>query len=115
MAYHVTEKNRWNYIFMSPAVLKKQINGSLYSVSVGAETIKTQLPTSGIASECFLAHKRCLSGGETAPFAESFMLQSTSFWREGFLSRQLEPNLNKMGTYAQRNYHRAFALSVLLL
>jgi len=78
---------------MSPAVLKKQINTSPYSVSASTDYINTQLPTSGTALECFLAHKRCLSGGDTAPSTSSFMLQSTSFWRESFLSRQLEPNL----------------------
>jgi len=81
------EKNKWNYISMHPAVLKKQISGSLYSVSVGPDSIKKQLQTSGTASECYLAHKRCLPGGDTAPSTESFMLQTTSFRRECFLSR----------------------------
>jgi hypothetical protein len=56
---------------------------------------------------------RCLCDGETAPSEASFMLQSNLFWRERFLSRQLEPNLNKMGTHAQRNYTRAFDIFVL--
>ena len=81
-----------------------------------AQTLfNTQLQTSGAASECSLAHKRCLSGGDTAPSTPGFMLQTTSFWRERFLSRQLEPNLNKMGTYVQHNYSRASPLFVLLL
>ena len=88
---------KWDYIFKSPAVLKKQINCSLYSVSVVADPINMQLLTSGTASECYLAHMRCLSAGEAKPFTASFMLQTTSFWRERFLSGQLEPNLNKMG------------------
>jgi hypothetical protein len=87
MPYHVMEKNRWNYISMSPAVLKEHISGSLYSVSVGADSIKTQLQTSGTASECYSAHKSCLPGGDTGPSTASFMLQTTSFWRECFLSR----------------------------
>jgi hypothetical protein len=49
------EKNNWRYISMSPAVLKKQNNSSLYRVSVGADPINTQLPTSGTASECYLS------------------------------------------------------------
>jgi len=111
MPYHVMHKHKWSCISMPPAVLKKQINSSLYSVSAGADSINTQLPTCGTASASFLAHKRCLSAGDTAPSTASFMLQSASFWRESFLSRQLEPNLNKMGTYVRHNYYRAFALS----
>ena len=69
------ENNRRNYISMSPAVLKKQINGSLYSVSDDADSIKTQLQTSGTASEYFLLYKRCLPDGDTAPSTASFMFK----------------------------------------